>query len=131
MSIEQITPKLVVEGADKAIRYYGEVLDAELRRRDEAGGRVVFAELGLPGGASFQLKDADAVDKDPLRLGGRGLLLTVVAEDPDRLAERMAAAGGEVVFEVADQPYGMRQGRVRDPFGHEWIVGRPIPQDGG
>lgn len=131
MSIEQITPKLVVEGADKAIHYYREVFDAVLRRRDEAGGRVVFAELGLPGGASFQLKDADEIDKDPLRLGGRGLLLTVAADDPDRLAERMAAGGGEIVFEVADQSYGMRQGRVRDPFGHEWIVGRPIPSEAG
>lgn len=125
MSIAQITPKLVVEGADKAIRYYGEVFDAELRRRDEVGGRVVFAELGLPGGVSFQLKDADEIDEDPLRLGGRGLLLTLSAGDPDGLAERMAAAGGEIVFPVADQPYGMRQGRVRDPFGHEWIIGRP------
>ncbi len=129
MGIEQITPKLVVEGADKAIRYYGEAFDAVLRRRDEGDGRVVFAELGLPCGASFQLKDADQFDKDPRQLGGPGLLLTVVADDPDRVAERMSAAGGEIVFEVADQPYGMRQGRVRDPFGHEWIIGRPIPSD--
>lgn len=126
MSIEQITPKLIVEGADAAIRYYTGVFDAALQQRHEADGRVVFAALELSCGAVFEVKDADEFDHDPLRLGGRGLLLSVVSADPDRLAQRMAEAGGEIVFEVADQPYGARQGRVRDPFGHEWIVGRPI-----
>ncbi|MGW5386383.1 VOC family protein [Nocardia sp. NPDC003963] len=130
MSIEQITPKLIVEGADKAIRYYSEAFGAALQQRHEAAGRVVFAALGLPGGAVFELKDADEVDQDPLRLGGRGLLLTVVSADPDGLARRMVDAGGEIVFEVADQSYGVRQGRVRDPFGHEWIIGTPIPTEG-
>lgn len=128
MSIEQITPKLSVEGADKAIRYYGEVLGAVLRDRHEADGRVLFAELELPCGAAFQIKDADEFDPDPVRLGGRGVLLAVVTDDPDDLARRMVAAGGETVFEVADQYYGARQGRVRDPFGHEWIIGTPAPR---
>lgn len=126
MSIEQITPKLIVEGADAAIRYYGDVFGAVVRQRHDADGRVAFAALGLPCGTVFELKDADEIDRDPLRLGGRGLLLSVLSADPDHLAHRMAEAGGEIVFEVADQPYGARQGRVRDPFGHEWIVGRPI-----
>lgn len=129
MSIEQITPKLIVEGADTAIRYYGDVFGAVVRQRHEADGRVVFAALRLACGAVFELKDADRFDQDPLRLGGRGLLLTVRTPEPDRLAERMVAAGGEIVFEVADQTYGARQGRVRDPFGHEWIVGTEIPAD--
>ncbi|WP_433492201.1 VOC family protein [Nocardia grenadensis] len=127
MSIEQITPKLIIEGADAAIRYYTDVFAADLQQRHEADGRVVFAALGLPCGAVFEVKDADDIDHDPLRLGGRGLLLSVLSADPDRLARQMVEAGGEIVFEVADQPYGARQGRVRDPFGHEWIVGKPIP----
>ncbi|MCX0274252.1 VOC family protein [Nocardia zapadnayensis] len=126
MSIEQIIPKLTVEGADAAIRYYGDVFGAVAQQRHEVDGRVTFAALGLPCGTVFEVKDADEIDRDPLRLGGRGLLLSLLSADPDHLARRMAAAGGEIVFEVANQPYGARQGRVRDPFGHEWIVGRPI-----
>lgn len=125
MNIEQITPKLIVEGADAAIRFYGEVFGAVVQQRHEVRGRVVFASLGLPCGAVFELKDADEFDRDPVRLGGRGLLLSVVSADPDHLAQRMADAGAEIVFAVADQPYGVRQGRVRDPFGHEWIIGTP------
>jgi len=36
------------------------------------------------------------------------------------------AAGAPVVFPIADQPYGMRQGRVADPFGHHWLIGRRL-----
>lgn len=128
MSIDRIVAKLVVEGADAAIGYYGEVFGATLVQRHEAAGRVVFAELDLPGAETFTVKDADEFDRDPLRIGGRGVLLTVVTADPDEVARRMVTAGGEVVFEVADQPYGARQGRVRDPFGHEWIIGTAVPR---
>jgi uncharacterized glyoxalase superfamily protein PhnB len=127
MSIEQITPKLIIEGADAAIRYDTDVFGATLQQRHEADGRVVFAALGLPCGAVFEVKDADDFDHDSLRLGGRGLLLSVLSAGPDHLARYMVEAGREIVFEVADQPYGARQGRVRDPFGHECIVGKPIP----
>lgn len=34
--------------------------------------------------------------------------------------------GAQLVFEVSDQPYGARQGRFRDPFGHQWIAGTPV-----
>ncbi|MEV0248804.1 VOC family protein [Nocardia sp. NPDC050712] len=120
MHIERVTPKLVVEGAKAALEYYREVFGAEVGELHEADGRVTFAELELPGGVLFQVKDADSVDSVAT------VLLSVVVDEPDRLAERMAAGGGEIVFEVADQPYGIRQGRVRDPFGHEWILGTPL-----
>ena len=35
---------------------------------------------------------------------------------------RMTEHGGEVVIPIADRPYGKREGRIRDPFGHLWIV---------
>lgn len=103
MSIEQIAPKSSVEGADEAIRYYGEALDAVLRDCHVVAGRVLFAELELPCGAMFQVKDADEFDPDPVRLGGRGVLLAVVTAEPDELTRRMVTAGGETVFEVADR----------------------------
>jgi PhnB protein len=49
-----------------------------------------------------------------------------VVDDPDTLAARMVTAGAEVVFPVADQPYGARGGRVRDPFGVQWLLQTPV-----
>jgi PhnB protein len=52
--------------------------------------------------------------------------ISLHVDDPDAVAARAVAAGGREMFPVADQPYGMRQGRVVDPFGHHWLVGRPL-----
>lgn len=117
--------KLVVHDADAAISCYRAVFGAELEQRYTAGDQVVFAQLRMLGTA-VQLKDEDEHDPSPRTLGRPGVLLDVVSDDPDAVAARMEQAGGEVVFPVADQPYGPRQGRVRDPFGHEWLVGTPL-----
>lgn len=129
MTIQNITPKLVVADADAAIDYYQRALGASLSHRYTAGNGpdapVVFADLMI-GSLVIQLKDADDVDLAPTQLGRPGLLLAIDTEDPDAVAQAMVDAGGEVVFEVADQQYGARGGRVRDPFGHEWLIQTPV-----
>jgi PhnB protein len=39
---------------------------------------------------------------------------------------RALAEGAKAVLPLADQPYGYRQGRQEDPFGHFWIVSANI-----
>ncbi|WP_114561477.1 VOC family protein [Desertihabitans aurantiacus] len=120
----QISAKLVVASADAAIDTYRRVFGAELRQRYTSGDRVVYAQLELLG-TLIELKDADEFDQ--LAAPGRpGVLLSVTTDDPDALAEAMVAAGGSVVFPVADQPYGARGGRVADPHGHQWLVQTPL-----
>jgi PhnB protein len=58
----------------------------------------------------------------PQALGGSPVILNLVVDDVDAVAKRLKKAGAEVVFPVADQFYGRREGRFRDPFGHLWIV---------
>ncbi|HSP60784.1 MAG TPA: VOC family protein [Ornithinimicrobium sp.] len=131
MTTLQLTPKLVIGrpdepgGADRAIAYYRHVLGAEIVSRHTMGRTVVFAELTLPGGCTLQVKDADEHDPGAPGQGG-GVILSLVCADPDTLVARALDGGGEVVFPVQDQPYGSRQGRFRDPFGHQWIVGTPL-----
>ena len=36
------------------------------------------------------------------------------------------AFGAVEIFPIADQPYGLRQGRFEDPYGHHWLIGRPL-----
>ena len=49
---------------------------------------------------------------------------------PDgRIVAELAVEGAR--FRVADQPYGLRQGRLADPFGHHWLTGRPLPGKAG
>lgn len=125
MSELRVRPKLVVDGADRAIAFYREVLGARLETRFTLGESVVFAELSLPSGDILQVKDADDVDPSPAA-GGTGVIIDVLCDDPDALVQDAVQRGAEVVFGVDDQPYGSRQGRIRDPFGHQWIVGTAL-----
>ena len=64
----------------------------------------------------------------PESLGGSSARMVVVAADPDALFDKAVAAGASVVSPMADQPYGWRVGRVVDPYGHHWEIGRPLPK---
>ncbi|TDC49422.1 VOC family protein [Jiangella ureilytica] len=111
-----VIPKLVVDGADAAIDFYRRALGAEpLVRHTGDDGRVVYAEFRV-GGSVLSIKDADAHDP-----AARGLFTLDVA-DADTVWAALEEAGATVVFPLGDQPYGMRQGRVADPFGNQWIV---------
>lgn len=129
MSDLTLTPKLVVHSADRAIDFYASVLGARTVGRYAMGDSVVFAQLALPGGGGLQLKDADETDPAPPE-GGGGVVLDLVVPDPDAVMTLALEHGAQAVFPVADQPYGSRQGRFRDPFGHQWIVGTPIAMTG-
>jgi len=52
-------------------------------------------------------------------------LLRVFVADADRAFSQAVAAGGQVVTPVADDAFGQRGGRIKDPFGNIWwVVGR-------
>ncbi len=121
MSENAVRPKLVLPDAAAALDWYAQQLAAREVTRYDLGGSVVFAEMEVLG-TRVTLKDADDADHVP----APGPLLDVVLEDPDGLAARMVAAGAEVVFPVDDQPYGARGGRVRDPFGVQWLLQTPV-----
>jgi PhnB protein len=65
----------------------------------------------------------------PPTLGGSSVILNLEVDDADALGARMVLAGSRVVFPIADQFYGKREGRVQDPFGHLWLIsqkGEPL-----
>jgi PhnB protein len=123
----RIMPMLSVRGAASAVDFYQRAFGArELLRVTSPEGRIV-AELAI---GDAQIGVADEVPSvgnvSPEALGGTSVRISLVVDDPDALAERAVAAGAELIFPVEDQPYGWRQGRVADPFGHHWMIGRPL-----
>jgi PhnB protein len=52
--------------------------------------------------------------------------MVMVVADPDAAFDRAVAAGAKVVVPVENQPYGWRVGRIVDPFGHHWEIGKPL-----
>ena len=108
-----LAPMLTVHDAAGAIVFYERALGAR--------------ELELDGERFFVVdENPDAFNLSPSRLGGTSVRMSLVVDDADASAERAIAAGATVVFPVADQPYGLRQGRVEDPYGHHWLLGTPL-----
>jgi PhnB protein len=62
----------------------------------------------------------------PASLGGSPVLLTLTVDDPDAVGAAMERAGSLVIYEIEDQFYGHREGRLQDPFGHVWVLTKQI-----
>lgn len=122
-----ITPMLTVKNAAQAIEFYGRAFGAkEVSRLTTPSGQIV-AELAIDGQV-FGVVDENpkAHNMSPQALGGTSVRISLVVDDPDAATERALRAGATEVFPLADQPYGMRQGRVQDPHGHHWLIGKPL-----
>jgi PhnB protein len=127
-----ITPVLTVRGAAAAVEFYARAFGAvELYRTTDDAGHTV-AELAI---GQARVRVADEVpggdDQSPESLAGTTVRLNLLVSDPDALAERAVDAGATQLAPVADQPYGLRQGRLVDPFGHVWLIGRPLAGPAG
>jgi PhnB protein len=131
--LHTVTPRLVVRDGAAAIDFYrlafgavevgdrftgpsGELIHAEIRIGDSVVMITDEAENGQPA-------------QSPRSLGG--VVTAVMAtywEDVDAAWDRIVSAGAEVVYPLADQFYGERGGRVRDPFGQQWMLSQRIEQ---
>jgi PhnB protein len=126
--VQEVFPYLCVRGAAAAIDFYTRVFGArETLRMSGPDGRVGHAQLQL-GPATLMLADEhpECGIRSPLAFGGTGTTLHLHVVDVDALAAQAVAAGATLLMEPADQPHGERQCRLRDPFGHEWLLGHPI-----
>lgn len=124
-SIHEVFLYLVVRGGADALDFYTRVFGArETLRLQEPGGRVGHAELQL-GPVTLMLADEhpEVGVLSPLAFGGTGCRIHLHVDDVDVLAARAVDAGAVIVFGPADQPHGERQCRLRDPWGHEWLLG--------
>lgn len=121
-------PRLIVRGADAAIEFYQNALGAELMERfTEPDGLVGYARLTL---GDFSLALSEEVPDwgwlSPMSLGGSPILIQLELEDCDMVVEKMLAEKAEIVIPIKDRPYGKREGRIRDPFGHLWILSQRV-----
>jgi uncharacterized glyoxalase superfamily protein PhnB len=123
--IASIMPRLVVDGAPAALEFYTSALGAVEQERYELDGRIAHA-LILIDGQPVALKDADETDRSPRSLGGTPVILSIDVPDADAVAGRMVGAGATVIFAVDDHGYGYRDGRVEDPYGHQWLISQKL-----
>ena len=116
-------PFLAVRDVDAAIEFYAAAFGATIRERLEAPSGPIVAVLEIDGMAFGVATEApDLGTPSPETAGATTVRVSLHVDDPDSAAARALAAGAKEMFPVADQPYGLRQGRVVDPFGHHWLI---------
>lgn len=134
--MSNLIPHLVVKDAARAIDYYVKALGARevnrfVDRKLAPGGFIVHAALEVRGARlTLAEEHAEWHNVSPETTGQSGVILHLTVDDADAVGARMVAHGAEVVFPISDQFYGERAGRLRDPFGHLWVISQPKEQLG-
>lgn len=126
--IHEVYPYLRVHNAGEAIDFYTRAFDAkELFRLTEPSGRIGHAEIKI-GPATLMLADEHPEHgiPGPRALDGTTFSIHLHVADADSAFERAVKAGATVVRPLKNQFYGERSGTVRDPFGHEWLLGEHL-----
>jgi uncharacterized glyoxalase superfamily protein PhnB len=128
ITVHEVFPYLRVHSALEAIDFYKRAFGArELFRLAEPSGRIGHAEIQI-GPATIMLSDEypEYNIKGPAALGGTTFSMHLHVDNVDALMQQAVAEGATLVREPADHFYGERSGMVRDPFGHEWLLGQHI-----
>lgn len=131
--LHTVTPRLVVRGGAAAVDFYRRAFDAHQLGEAFTGpdGEVIHAELRI--GDSVVMVTDESEDGAPARSpqsldGTVTAIMATYWEDVNAAWERALAAGAEVIYPLEDQFYGERGGRLRDPFGHQWMLSQRTEQ---
>jgi PhnB protein len=128
MNIHELFPYLRVKDAGQAIEFYKRAFGAvEKFRLTEPSGRIGHCEL-LFGSTTLMLSEEypEYGLLGPQSIGGTSISIHLHLDDADAAIQRAVSAGATVLRPASDAFYGERSGTVRDPFGHEWMLGHNI-----
>lgn len=118
-----LTPMLAIRNCYQAIDWYRNVFNAEeLYRLKDANGKVMHAEIKIKDSILMIAEEELDYNISPETLGGTSIILNIYVPDVDKSVDVALKAGAQLIFPVNDQFYGDRAGRIKDPFGHMWII---------
>jgi PhnB protein len=121
-----IQPELWVDRGAAAVDFYTSAFGARVLHRVGEGEDIV-AQLAVDDAVFWVAAVGDSARRlVPTVIGGATARFLLVVDDPDAVQARAVAAGA-VQESAVQSEHGWRVGRVVDPFGHEWEVGRPEP----
>lgn len=122
-----IQPELWIDRAAEAVAFYQAAFGAKVLHQVGDDDDIV-AQLAV-GDAAFWVSAGGAAGPrfSPAAIGGTTGRTLLVVDEPDAVFARAVQAGATPASPVTDE-YGWRLGRIFDPFGHEWEIGRPLGQ---
>jgi PhnB protein len=124
----EIVAQLSVRGGRDAVEFYKDAFGAvEVYRVGGTDDHAPVVSQLAVGDATFWVADEspEHANFSPESLGGGTVRMLLVVDDPDAAMERAKAAGATEVYPVGEE-HGWRLGRIADPYGHHWEVGKPL-----
>ena len=128
LHVAELYPFLAVRDVQAAVDFYAAAFGAteEGTRAHAPDGSQVAILTVVGHHVGVATESIELGTPSPETAGVTTVRLSLEVDDPDAVQARAVTCGATERFAVADQPYGYRQGRVIDPFGHHWLIGRPI-----
>ena len=128
MTIHEAFPYLRVQGAGKAIEFYKQAFGAtEKFRLTEPSGRIGHVELRFGAATVMVSEEYPEYGIFAPRPGAEPAnAIHLHVDDCDAMIRRAVKLGARMTREPKDQFYGERSGAIRDPFGHEWLIGHHL-----
>jgi PhnB protein len=122
--VTSFQPELWVDRAAAAVAFYVAAFGVTVMHCVGEGDDIV-AQLAVDEAAFWVAAASPAMQRlSPRAIGGATSRTLLVVDDPDGVVKRAMEAGATQSAAVADE-HGWRIGRIVDPFGHEWEIGKP------
>lgn len=124
----QIAPQLSVRRGRAAVDFYIAAFGAVEQYR--VGGtddhEDVVSLLSVGEGTFWVADEApEHGNHSPESLGGATTRMLLTVDDPEAVLARAVDLGAREVASVGEE-HGWLLGRIEDPFGHHWEIGRPL-----
>jgi PhnB protein len=115
--------QLVVKKAQEALDFYNRAFGAEtIMKLVDPQGVIVHAQIRITDTVIMLSEENPDYNLGPKSLGGSSVILQLYVDDVETFVEEATTAGAQVIFPIKPQFYGDRAAKIRDPFGHEWII---------
>jgi len=131
--LQSVTTYITVNDTAAAVDYYTRAFGAveQPGRLTAPDGMVMHTTITIDDTA-IMIADESLAENSPMNspspttLGGVCFKLNLFVGDAQGVVDRAVSAGGELLMPVSEQFFGHLSGRVRDPFGHHWIISTPV-----
>ncbi len=123
----QFAPQLYINNGVKDISFYANAFGTTenlcFYNDDDS---IHVAELSMDGTVFYVHEVMQPTQLSPDQANGTTTLIALFVDDVNAVMQRAIAAGAVEISTAQDYDYGYRQGEIRDPFGHYWMIQKRI-----
>jgi PhnB protein len=127
-NITSFAPELYIPHGVKDVTFYSKAFGAiELRRFTNDDASIHVVEFSIDGNLFHLHEDSDRLSAfNPARNNATTAIIGLFVADVDAVMDKALAAGATEISPAQDYDYGYRQGQLKDPFGHIWMIEKKI-----